>query len=68
MAENLIIDILGEIYGQVWDRDIPSSTCPEYIEHHNDCVEIMNFISEKMDMFRGKTNKEISEMLLAEEE
>lgn len=67
MGENLIISILGEIRGEVWDRDIPSSTCPEYQEHHRDCVEIMNFISAKMDMFRGKTNKEIAEMLLKEE-
>lgn len=66
MGENLIISILGDIRSEVWDRDIPSQTCPEYIEHHNDCVEIMNFISEKMDMFRGKTNKEVAEMLLRE--
>lgn len=66
MGENLIISILGDIRSEVWDRDITSSTCPEYIEHHNDCVEIMNFISEKMDMFRGKTNKEVAEMLLRE--
>ena len=66
MEENLIISILGDIRGVVWDRDIPSPTCPEYIEHHNDCIEIMNFISEKMDMFRGKTNKEVAEMLLRE--
>lgn len=66
MGENLIINILGDIRGVVWDRDISSPTCPEYIEHHNDCVEIMNFISEKMDMFRGKTNKEVAEMLLRE--
>ena len=66
MSENLIINILRDICNYVWDRDIPSSTCPEYIEHHNDCVEIMNFISEKMDMFRGKTNKEVAEMLLRE--
>ena len=66
MSENLIISILGDIRSEVWDRDIPSSTCPEYIEHHNDCVEIMNFISEKMNMFRGKTNKEVAEMLLKE--
>lgn len=66
MSENLIIGILGDIRLAVWDRDIPSPTCPEYIEHHNDCVEIMNFISEKMDMFRGKTNKEVAEMLLRE--
>ena len=38
MGENLIISILGDIRSEVWDRDIPSSTCPEYIEHHNDCV------------------------------
>ena len=67
MGENLIISILGDIRSEVWDRDIPSPTCPEYIEHHNACIEIMNFISEKMDMFRGKTNKEVAEMLLREE-
>lgn len=63
MGENLIISILGEIRGFVWDRDIPSATCPEYIEHHRDCVEIMNFISAKMDMFRGKSNDEVARML-----
>lgn len=67
MVENLIISILGDIHSEVWNRDTPSPTCPEYIEHHRDCVEIMNFISEKMDMFRGKTNKEVAEMLLSEE-
>ena len=67
MGENLIISILGDIRSEVWDRDSPSPTGPGYIEHHNDCVEIMNFISEKMDMFRGKTNKEVAEMLLREE-
>ena len=66
MSENLIINILGDIRNYVWDRDISSPTCPEYIEHHNDCEEIINFISEKMDMFRGKTNKEVAEMLLRE--
>ena len=66
MSENLIINILGDIRNYVWDRDIPSPTCPEYIEHHNDCEEIINFISEKMDMFRGKTNEEVAEMLLRE--
>lgn len=66
MSENLIINILGDIRNYVWDRDIPSPTCPEYIEHHNNCEEILNFISEKMDMFRGKTNKEVAEMLLRE--
>ena len=66
MSENLIINILRDICNYVWDRDIPSPTCPEYIAHHNDCEEIMDFISEKMDMFRGKTNKEVAEMLLRE--
>lgn len=64
MGENFIINILGEIRGEVWDRDIPSATCPEYIEHHNDCVAIMELISQKMDLFRGKTNEEVAKMLM----
>lgn len=68
MNENIIIGILGEIRGFVWDRDISSPTCPEYIEHHQDCIEILEFISEKMDIFRGKTNREVAEILLMEEE
>lgn len=63
MSENLIISILGDIRAFVWDRDIPSPNCPEYIEHHNDCVEIMNYISENMDMFRGKSDEEVASML-----
>ena len=64
MGENFIINILGEIRREVWDRDIPSPTCPEYIEHHIDCVEIMELISQKMDLFRGKTNEEVAKMLM----
>ena len=68
MSENLIISILGEIRGFVWDIDIPSSTCPEYMEHHQDCVEIMNFIDDKMDAFRGKSNAEVAKILEGLEE
>lgn len=63
MAENMIIEILWEIYAFVWDRDIPSPPCPEYIEHHRDCTEILKFISEKMAMFRGKSDDEVAELL-----
>ena len=66
MSENLIISILRDIRSEVWNRYIPSSNCPEYIEYHKNCVEIMNFILDKMDMFKGKTNKEVAEMLLRE--
>lgn len=64
MCENLIMSVLADIRAAVWDRDISSPTCPEYVEHHQDCVEIMNLISEKMNMFRGKTNEEVAEMLV----
>lgn len=64
MGENLIISILGEIREEVWNRDIPHPTIAEYQEHHQDCVEIMDFISHKMDIFRGKTDEEVAKMLL----
>lgn len=48
VAAGEMVDILTEIREAVWDRDIPSPTCPEYIEHHNDCLEIINLIDSKI--------------------
>mgnify|MGYP001018318548 CR=1 FL=1 len=28
----------------VWDMDIPSPTCPEYVEHHRDIQKILSEI------------------------
>lgn len=39
---------LKDIYKFVWDIDIPSPTVPEYIEHHEQCVMLMNLIKERM--------------------
>lgn len=32
----------------VWGEDIPSSTCPEYIEHHRSIQKILKFIDEEL--------------------
>lgn len=47
------LSILREICEEVWDRDIPSATCPEYIEHHEDCLAIMALIDEKIKELKG---------------
>lgn len=33
----------------VWGMDIPSPTCPEYIEHHRDIQEILQFIDKELE-------------------
>lgn len=48
------VEILQEIREAVWDRDIPSSTCPEYVEHHNDCLEIISLIDSKIRQIKGE--------------
>lgn len=34
----------------VWGMDIPSPTCPEYVEHHRDIQKILKFIYEELLM------------------
>ena len=41
--------VLQSIRDYVWDRDIPSPTVPEYVEHHRDCLEIMKYIESCME-------------------
>ena len=52
------LKILNEIYDWVWDVDIPSPTCPEYIEHHKDCLEIMAKIKDKINYCYGKLKEQ----------
>ena len=54
MAENEIIADLGDIRVKLWDYDIPSPCCPEYVEHHNQIIELMKLVDEKMEKYRGK--------------
>ena len=37
-----------ELRDLVWGEDIPSSTCPEYIEHHRSIQKILKFIDEEL--------------------
>lgn len=42
-----IIDDLKEIYDEIWNVDIPSPTVPEYKEHHEQMVYLMDFVKAK---------------------
>lgn len=54
MGENEVINDLGDIRSLLWDYDIPSATCPEYVEHHNQIQHLMKLVDEKMDKYRNK--------------
>ena len=43
------LEILNNI---VWEEDIPSSTVPEYVEHHQSCQRIMSCISDLIKKYK----------------
>jgi len=43
-----LIEVIKELRYEVWMQDIPSSTCPEYIEHHESIQKILRFIDDKL--------------------
>ena len=43
------IEALEQIRYALWEIDIPSSTVPEYIEHHRDVQNVMKRIDEIRD-------------------
>lgn len=44
---------LEEIHEAIWDVDIPSPTCPEYREHHQQMQELMKLVKKKIEERRG---------------
>lgn len=54
MPENEILGDLGDIRCALWDCDIPSPSCPEYVEHHRDITKLIALVDEKMAKYRGK--------------
>lgn len=42
------IEAIKEIRDKIWDVDIPSPTVPEYIEHHQQMVHLMNECDNKL--------------------
>ena len=48
MTEEFIAD-LKEIKDEIWGYDIPSPTCPEYREHHEQIQALMKFVKGKID-------------------
>ena len=48
-----VINVLTDIYDKVWDYDIPSPTVPEYIEHHEQIQDILNYILKYIKMYES---------------
>lgn len=42
------VKVIRKLRHLVWWMDIPSLTCPEYIEHHEDITEILQFIDTQL--------------------
>lgn len=51
---------LLELRELVWDEDIPSPVCPEYIEHHESIQKILNFIDN--ELLREENEMNIKEL------
>ena len=45
---NDLLNAIEELRHLVWNEDIPSPTCPEYIEHHESIQKILSFIDNKI--------------------
>ena len=50
------INVTTELYSKleglreaVWFEDIPSPTCPEYVEHHNSITKILKHLDDIID-------------------
>lgn len=54
MAENEIIGDLGDIRAALWDIDISSPTVLEYKEYHEQILQMIALVDEKMAKYRGK--------------
>lgn len=51
MSTEVVLDLLDAIRYQLWLRDIPSPTVPEYMEHHRDITELIKFVDDmKLDI------------------
>ena len=42
------IEAIKEIRDKIWEVDIPSPTVPEYIEHHQQMIHLMNECDNKL--------------------
>lgn len=54
MPENEILGDLGDIRCALLDIDIPSPTIPEYRDHHEQILQMIALVDEKMSKYRGK--------------
>ena len=46
---SLVKEAVKELRFQIWLRDIPSSTVPEYIKHHQSITEILKFTDDVLE-------------------
>ena len=46
---SLVKEAVKELRFQIWLRDIPSPTVPEYIEHHQSITEILKFTDDVLE-------------------
>ena len=47
---SLVKKAVKELRFQIWLRDIPSATVPEYIEHHQSITEILKFTDDVLEI------------------
>ena len=60
------INIVKEIKARIWDVDIPSPTVPEYIEHHEQMKELMDFCDECLERIYKKPVVDVRENVRGE--
>lgn len=46
--------LANDVLTWLWEIDIPSSTCPEYIEHHKSVQSVMEKVKEKVRQMKGE--------------
>lgn len=50
----VIDELAGCVLEWLWEVDIPSATCPEYIEHHRDIQNIAHKVQDKVKQMKGE--------------
>ena len=53
---SLVKEAVKELRFQIWLRDIPSPTVPEYIEHHQSITEILKFTDDVLEIIDREVN------------
>lgn len=67
ISKKAAIDALDEIHHELWGIDIPSSTVPEYIEHHESVKKVMKVVLKKREELKNLPSRKKGKWIFLDE-